>query len=282
MICSAPQLPGREHGEQADRDRLTRPGLGGAGPEPAGAEHIGGSQQARDQALVRLARGCDQSAVRERHPQVLGLGAACSDVLHVRAAALVPGLADRAGVVRGHERADDEIAGLDVPHVAAGLLDDTGVLVAHRRRALDGLDTAVGLATATIVPSIPIIITPSATVSRVSCGLPRQRPSLLPGPEAAPRPAAACAAASVSSVFSSGRPLHSVPGFGRDLEREAPSQHDNCQRLTQTIAAFRPPRRRLAGAEGDLPPHLTVMRLIESPRSCSPPSGSPHLPAGSW
>ena len=99
------QLPGREHGEQADRavtddrDRLTGSGLGGDGSEPAGAEHIGGRQQARNQVLLRRAGGRDQRAVRQRHPQVLGLSPARPDVLHMHAAALVAGLADRASVV---------------------------------------------------------------------------------------------------------------------------------------------------------------------------------------
>ena len=99
------QLPGREHGEQADRavtddrDRLTGSGLGGDGAEPAGTQHVGGGEQARDQVLLRRARGRDQGAVRQRHPQVPGLSAARPDVLHVHAAALVAGLADRASVV---------------------------------------------------------------------------------------------------------------------------------------------------------------------------------------
>jgi hypothetical protein len=42
-------------------------------------------------------------------------------------------------------------------------------------------DWMAGLATATMVPSRPTIITPIATASSVSGGLPRQRRTLLPG-----------------------------------------------------------------------------------------------------
>ena len=42
-------------------------------------------------------------------------------------------------------------------------------------------DWMAGLATATMVPSRPTIITPIATASSVSGGLPRQRRSLPPG-----------------------------------------------------------------------------------------------------
>jgi L,D-transpeptidase catalytic domain len=49
------ELPGGEHGEQADRavaddlDRLAWAGFGSDGAEPTGAKHVGGRQQARDQ-----------------------------------------------------------------------------------------------------------------------------------------------------------------------------------------------------------------------------------------
>src|SRR5207248_10704629 len=60
------------------------------------------------------------------------------------AGGLVTRLADLAGIVRGEERADHELAGPDRPDARAGLLDDTGVLVAHRGRPGYGLDPAVG------------------------------------------------------------------------------------------------------------------------------------------
>src|SRR5450756_1532832 len=50
-------------------------------------------------------------------------------------------------------------------------------------------DWMAGLATATIVPSMPTIITPSATASSVRPGLPRQRPAVPPGPVAGASPA---------------------------------------------------------------------------------------------
>jgi hypothetical protein len=61
----------------------------------------------------------------------------------VDAPGLVAGPADLAGVVGGHERADDVVADLDVPHLVADLLDDPDVLVAHRGGAVQRLDPAV-------------------------------------------------------------------------------------------------------------------------------------------
>src|SRR5437867_2145082 len=58
--------------------------------------------------------------------------------------ALVPRLTDGAGVVRGEERADNELARLDVPDRAADLRDDAAVLVPHRPRLIDRLNAAVG------------------------------------------------------------------------------------------------------------------------------------------
>ena len=67
-----------------------------------------------------------------------------ADELAVDARALVPGLADRAGVVGGEERADHELAGLDVLDLAPDLLNDADVLVAHRGRPVDRFDPAIG------------------------------------------------------------------------------------------------------------------------------------------
>src|SRR6516225_3030471 len=90
-----------------------------------------------------LAVGGHEGAVGQGDAQVLGLRAVRADGLHAGAAALVAGLADLAGAVRGHERADDEVAGPYAAHLAARLLDDPGVLVAHRGRAAYRLDAAV-------------------------------------------------------------------------------------------------------------------------------------------
>ena len=60
----------------------------------------------------------------------------------IHAAGLLAGLADLAGVVAGEERAHDELTGLDGVDVAADLLDDAGVFVAHRGRPVDRLDAA--------------------------------------------------------------------------------------------------------------------------------------------
>src|SRR5829696_684722 len=64
--------------------------------------------------------------------------------LPLDAGRLVAGPADLAGVVGGEERADDELAGLDQTYLAADLLDDADVLVAHRCRPVDRLEVAVG------------------------------------------------------------------------------------------------------------------------------------------
>jgi hypothetical protein len=144
------ELAGGQHGQQPDRavtdhrHRLVWAGLGGHRPEPAGAEHIGGGQQARDQVVRRKLGGGDQGAVGQRDPQVLGLGTLGADGLPVDAGGLVAGLADLAGVVGGEERPDHELTGPDVADLAADLLDDAGVLMAHRRRPLGGVEPPVG------------------------------------------------------------------------------------------------------------------------------------------
>jgi len=97
------ELAGREDGEQADRsvtddrDGLAGPGLGGDGAEPAGAEHVRGGQQVRDQRIIRQAGGGDKCPVGERDTQVLRLRAAGADVLDVHAPALVASQAGRSG-----------------------------------------------------------------------------------------------------------------------------------------------------------------------------------------
>ena len=75
------QLPGGQHGEQADRavtdhgDGLAGLHVGGDGAEPAGAEHVGGGQQAGDQVIGGHLGSGDQGAVGERDPGQFGLGA---------------------------------------------------------------------------------------------------------------------------------------------------------------------------------------------------------------
>jgi hypothetical protein len=141
-------LPGGEHAEEADRtvahdhDRAARPHVRRVGGEPAGAQDIGGRQQARDQVVRRQARGGHQGAVRERDAQPRRLRAA--DELGLPAGRLVAVLTDGAGVVGREERADDELAGPDRPDGAADLLDDAAVLVPHRGRLGDRLEAAVG------------------------------------------------------------------------------------------------------------------------------------------
>jgi hypothetical protein len=68
------ELAGGQDGQQPDRaitdhrDGLVWAGLGGHGAEPAGAEHIGGGQQAREQVLRRELRGGNQGAVGQGDP----------------------------------------------------------------------------------------------------------------------------------------------------------------------------------------------------------------------
>src|SRR5215203_1231337 len=144
------ELIGGEHREQADgtvandRHRLAWSGLGRHSAKPAGAEHVGGGEQAGDQILRRHPRRRYEGAVGERDAGVLCLCAGGGTGLPVDARRLVAGPADLAGVVRGEERADDELARLDQTYLVAHLLDDADVLMAHRGRLVDRLDAAVG------------------------------------------------------------------------------------------------------------------------------------------
>jgi hypothetical protein len=89
--------------------------LSGVGGEPAGAEHVGGGEQRRDEVVVGLAWGCYERAVRVWDARLLRLGSdAGVDELGVHALRLETGLADLAGVVGDDEGADDEVAGLSV------------------------------------------------------------------------------------------------------------------------------------------------------------------------
>ena len=143
------ELPGGQDAEQADRavaddrDRLAGPGLGGDGGEPTGAQHVGGRHQRRDQIGVGHAGGGDERAVGERDASHFGLGADGAHQDPVHAVGLVAGLADLAGVVRGPEGADDEVADLDGADLRADLLDDADVLVPHHL-VIDRLGAPVG------------------------------------------------------------------------------------------------------------------------------------------
>jgi hypothetical protein len=125
-------------------DGLARPGVGGHGTEPPRAEHVGGREQARDQVVGGDVRGGDEGAVGKRDAQQLGLGAQGAHGYAVDAGALVAGPADLAGVVRGPERTDHELARLDRLNLPADFLDDAGVLVTHWRGPLEILDPSVG------------------------------------------------------------------------------------------------------------------------------------------
>jgi hypothetical protein len=68
------QLPGGQDREQADGavsddgDGLARPGFGGNGTKPPGAEDVGCGEQIGDERVGRDLRGADKGAVGERRP----------------------------------------------------------------------------------------------------------------------------------------------------------------------------------------------------------------------
>ncbi|TDO51720.1 hypothetical protein EV643_103459 [Kribbella sp. VKM Ac-2527] len=131
------QLLGGKDAEQSyrpvtyDRNRLAGAGLGSHGGEPTGAEYVGSGHQGRDQLRVGHPRCGDQRAVGQRDAGPLGLGTDRSHQHAVYAVRLITRPADLAGVVGRPERADHEIAHLDVAHLVAPVLDDTDVLVTH-------------------------------------------------------------------------------------------------------------------------------------------------------
>ena len=144
------ELLGGQHAEQADRavahhgHRLAGADLGGDGAEPAGAEDVGGGQQARDQIGVGGTPG-----VATRVPSASGT--------RIRSAwapprcrgsrgdarRLVAGLADLAGVVGGEERPDHELARRDRGDLGADLLPMPTYSCPIGRRPTE-LDAAVG------------------------------------------------------------------------------------------------------------------------------------------
>ena len=137
-ICLAESTPSRPTAPSPTTATVdARLHVGRVGGEPAGAQHVGERQQARDQVVRGNIRRGHQRAVRERDAQQRRLRAA--DELAVLARRLVAGLAVGAGVVGGEERADDELPRLDRRDRAADLLDDAAVLVPHRGRLVDRL-----------------------------------------------------------------------------------------------------------------------------------------------
>lgn len=123
-------------------DSLTGPNLSRLGGEPSGPEDVGRCKERRNLVGVGHFRSGHQRAVREGDAQNLGLGAA--DALAVDAAALVAGQADLAGVVRGEEGSNDELAHLDVLHVGANFFNDADILMTHRHGFVKLVRPAVG------------------------------------------------------------------------------------------------------------------------------------------
>src|SRR5207249_3897095 len=124
-----------------DYDSRARLHVGRGGGEPAGAEDVDDREQARDKVVWGNVRGCHQCAVGARDTQPGGLSATAE--LPVLAGGLGVDPATGAGIVRGEERADDELAGLDRGDPAADLLNDAIVLVAHRGRLRDRFSATV-------------------------------------------------------------------------------------------------------------------------------------------
>ena len=75
---------------------------------PAGGHHVGQAEQARDEVRGRLIGGGHEGAVGLRDADQFGLTAV--EAATVDAVELVPGAADRAGVVGGSESTDDELS----------------------------------------------------------------------------------------------------------------------------------------------------------------------------
>ena len=81
LICSAPSCLAASTASRPTAPSSTTvtvlpgPDVGVDCTEPAGAENIGGSQQAGDQVQVRLTGRGDQGAVCQGDAQVIGLGA---------------------------------------------------------------------------------------------------------------------------------------------------------------------------------------------------------------
>ena len=153
MICSAPSRLAGEHAAQPDGavaddgDGVAGPNPGGDGAVVPGAVHVGQRQQRRHQRRVRGDRKLDQGALGQRHPNRLALTGVHPGVAPAAAVAagdLEPVRAEVAGVVRPHERRDDQVAGSEAGHLRADLLDDADELVAHAAALLAGGHRPVG------------------------------------------------------------------------------------------------------------------------------------------
>src|SRR5579884_2989783 len=127
-----------------DGDGLSGCDRCGIRSEPAGAQDVRGSEETRDFSLDWTALRRDEGTVRQRNAQVGCLGAACTDILNMRAAALVAGMADHAGIVQREERPDHELSALDGFDSCADFLDDPAILVSHGSRPIGRIDPSIG------------------------------------------------------------------------------------------------------------------------------------------
>src|SRR5438067_2456098 len=146
-LCAEPTSRG--HAEEPDGsvaddcDALSRCDLRSDRSEPAGSQDVRGGEETRYEVVGRDAGRGDEGAVSERDSRQLGLRPYGADGFSVHAGALVAGLADLAGVVRGKEGSDDELAGLDRRDGLPDCLHDPDVLVPHGGRPVDRLDASV-------------------------------------------------------------------------------------------------------------------------------------------
>ncbi len=110
-----------KHGAKTDRavangyNSFARPGLGGIGAKPTGAEHVGRRKQTRDQIVGRQFRGWNQGAIGERHPQQRRLRSPSADIFIMDAAALIARMTDGTRVVRCEEGADGGLPASEIP-----------------------------------------------------------------------------------------------------------------------------------------------------------------------
>ena len=88
--------------------------------------------------------GRHQRAIRQRHPKIGRLRAPRPHVLRLRTPALIPGMADRTGVVGSKEGANDKLTTFDAFDGIANFFNDAAVLVSHGRGLLWGIDAPIG------------------------------------------------------------------------------------------------------------------------------------------
>src|SRR5581483_5714180 len=110
--------------------------------KPTGSQNVGGCEQVWYQVFGRTIACCHQSAVSQRNTQKTGLRGAHELTLNARR--LIAVLADDTSVVGSGERADDELAALDLPDLSSDLFHDAAVFVTHGSWLRYFSDAAIG------------------------------------------------------------------------------------------------------------------------------------------